>query len=104
MVIVPDMRGFGDSDKPPGSDGYDAHALAEECRALLAETGFGRGRPLIVAAHDMGAPPAPLWAADHPDEIAGLLYVDAPVMLGEVRRPDALSAAHEEPPSQAVAW
>jgi pimeloyl-ACP methyl ester carboxylesterase len=29
----------------------------------------------------MGAPPALLWAADHPDEVAGLIYVEGPVML-----------------------
>ncbi|MBD5656667.1 MAG: alpha/beta fold hydrolase, partial [Candidatus Eremiobacteraeota bacterium] len=27
-VLVPDMRGFGDSAMPDGTDGYDAHALA----------------------------------------------------------------------------
>ncbi len=83
-VLVPDMRGFGDSDKPDGVAGYDTRALAEECRALVAEIGFGRGRPFILAAHDMGAPPALIWAADHPDEIASLLYIEAPVMLGEI--------------------
>jgi pimeloyl-ACP methyl ester carboxylesterase len=35
-VLVPDMRGFGDSDKPEGNEGYDARALSEECRALVA--------------------------------------------------------------------
>ena len=85
-VLVPDMRGYGDSDKPGGTEGYDARALAEECRALVAEIGFGGGRPLILAAHDMGALPALLWAADHPDEVAGLLYIEAPVMLGDVLR------------------
>jgi pimeloyl-ACP methyl ester carboxylesterase len=32
----------------------------------------------------MGAPPALLWAADHPEEVAGLLYIEAPVMLSAV--------------------
>jgi len=85
-VLVPDMRGYGDSDKPDGNDGYDARALAEECRALVASIGFGSGKPLVLAAHDMGALPALLWAADHKAEIAGLLYIEAPVMLGEVLR------------------
>jgi pimeloyl-ACP methyl ester carboxylesterase len=83
-VLVPDMRGYGDSDKPGGVDGYDGRALAEEFRALARQIGFGHGRPLILAAHDMGAPPALLWAAAHPEEIAGLLYLDEPVMLAEV--------------------
>ncbi len=83
-VLVPDMRGYGDSDKPAGTDGYDARALAEEFRALVRQIGFGGGKPLLLAAHDMGAPPALLWAADHPEEVAGLLYIEAPVMLSGV--------------------
>lgn len=83
-VLAPDMRGYGDSDKPPGTEGYDARALAEEFRMLVRRIGFGGGRPLILTAHDMGAPPALLWAADHPEEIAGLLYIEAPVMLSGV--------------------
>ncbi len=85
-VLVPDMRGFGDSDKPTGEAGYDARSLSEEMRALVAAIGFGGDRPLVLAAHDMGAPPALLWAADHPDEVAGLLYIEAPVMLGDLLR------------------
>ena len=83
-VLVPDMRGFGDSDKPAGTDGYDGRALAEEFRALVRQTGFGSGKPITLVAHDMGAPPALLWAADHPEEVAGLLYIEGPVMLPEV--------------------
>jgi pimeloyl-ACP methyl ester carboxylesterase len=83
-VLIPDMRGFGDSDMPNGTDGYDARALAQEFRALVKELGFGNGRPLTLVAHDMGAPPALLWAADHPAEIATLFYVEAPVMLAGV--------------------
>jgi pimeloyl-ACP methyl ester carboxylesterase len=83
-VLVPDMRGYGDSDKPAGTEGYDGRALAEEFRALVREIGFGAGRPLTLVAHDMGAPPALIWAADHPEEISGLLYIEVPVMLSEV--------------------
>jgi pimeloyl-ACP methyl ester carboxylesterase len=83
-VLVPDMRGYGDSDKPEGTTGYDARALAEEFRTLVHKLGFGGGKPIILAAHDMGGPPALLWAADHPEEIAGLLYIEAPVMLSGV--------------------
>jgi pimeloyl-ACP methyl ester carboxylesterase len=85
-VLVPDMRGYGDSDKPDGTNGYDARALSEECRSLINQIGFGRGKPLIHAAHDMGALPALIWSADHPNEVAGLLYIEAPVMLGDVLR------------------
>ena len=83
-VLVPDMRGFGDSDKPAGDKGYDARALADEFRSLVRAKGFGGDRKLILAGHDMGAPPALIWAADHPDEVAGLLYIEGPVMLSDV--------------------
>ncbi len=82
-VIVPDMPGFGDSAKPAGVAGYDGRALAECFRALIQSVGMG-GRPLLIAAHDMGAPPALLWASHHAAEIAGLLYIEAPVMLSGV--------------------
>src|SRR5471030_1696889 len=85
-VLIPDMRGYGDSDKPASNDGYDARSLAEEGRALIAAIGFGHGKPVIHAAHDMGALPALIWTADYPEEIAGLLYIEAPVMLGPVLR------------------
>jgi pimeloyl-ACP methyl ester carboxylesterase len=42
------------------------------------------GKPLILAAHDMGAPPALLYAAEHSEEVAGLLYIEGPVMLSAV--------------------
>jgi len=83
-VLIPDMRGYGDSDKPEGTDGYDAQSLAEEFRALVDTLGFGHGRPLVLVAFDMGAPPALLWAADHPGEISALLYLEEPVLLQEV--------------------
>jgi pimeloyl-ACP methyl ester carboxylesterase len=83
-VLVPDMRGFGDSDKPAGATGYDARALAEEFRGLAGQLDFSRGKPLTLVAHDMGAPPALIWAADHPAEIASLVYIEAPVMLAEI--------------------
>ena len=82
-VLAPDMRGYGDSDKPAGTDGYDARSLAEEFRALVKQIGFGRGQKMLLAGHDMGVHPALLWAADHPDEVAGLIYMEDPPMLEE---------------------
>jgi pimeloyl-ACP methyl ester carboxylesterase len=82
-VLVPDMRGYGDSDKPSGTDGYDSRALAEEFRTLVKQIEFGNGQKFLLAAHDMGAHPALIWAADHPDEIACLVYMEVPTMLEE---------------------
>ncbi|MFT3866758.1 MAG: alpha/beta hydrolase [Solirubrobacterales bacterium] len=83
-VLVPDMRGYGDSDKPAGTAGYDGRALAEELRALRTQIAFAADRPLTLVGFDMGAPGALLWTADHPEEIARLVYVDEPVLLGDI--------------------
>lgn len=83
-VLVPDMRGYGDSDKPAGTTGYDGRALAEELRALRTRIAFAPGRALTLVGFDMGAPGALLWAAHHPDEITHLIYIDEPVLLGEI--------------------
>lgn len=83
-VLSPDMRGYGDSDKPPGTTGYDGLALMEDFRDLVHQLNFGKGSPITIAAHDMGAPPALLWAAHYPHEVAGLLYIEVPVMLSQV--------------------
>ena len=82
-VLVPDMRGYGDSYKPGGIAGYDARALAEEFRALVQQIAFANGKKLLLVSHDMGAHPALLWTADHPDEVAGLVYMEVPTMLEE---------------------
>lgn len=74
-VIAPDMRGYGDSDKP--DHGYDAQSLMNDFRELTRQLGFER---LGIVAHDMGAPPALLWCATFPEEVSHLVYLDEPVL------------------------
>lgn len=45
-ILAPDMRGYGDSDKPEGTEGYDARALLPKNFAVS----FGR---LISAAENL---------------------------------------------------
>lgn len=77
-VIAPDMRGYGDSDKP--DDGYDARTLVEDFRQLVAQLGF---RQLHLVAHDMGAPPALLYAAQYSEQVLSLTYLEEPVLLSQ---------------------
>jgi len=54
-VVVPDLRGYGDSAKPPaGPDnaGYSKRALALDQVETMASLGFDR---FAVAGHDRGA-------------------------------------------------
>src|ERR1700685_3645733 len=86
QVLVVDLLGFGDSDKPSGTDGYDARAMSEQVRSLAA-LAAPRSTKYLLVAHDMGAPPALLWAAGHPREVQALMYIEAPVMVGGMLRP-----------------
>jgi pimeloyl-ACP methyl ester carboxylesterase len=56
-VIVPDLRGYGRSDKPGGVDAYSIPLLAGDVLAVLADLGIGRAH---VVGHDWGA--ALAWA------------------------------------------
>lgn len=75
-VIAPDLRGYGDSDKP--QSGYDARTLAEDFHELTEHLGL---RQIHLVAHDMGAPPALLYAGTYPDEVVSLTYLEEPVLL-----------------------
>jgi pimeloyl-ACP methyl ester carboxylesterase len=44
-VLVPDMRGYGDSDQPTGTIGQDGRAVAEEFRSNSSLTTSQEGSP-----------------------------------------------------------
>jgi haloacetate dehalogenase len=75
-VVVPDLRGYGDSAKPPaGADnaGYSKRALALDQVEMMAALGFER---FAVAGHDRGARVAHRLARDHPERIERLALID----------------------------
>lgn len=56
-VVVPDLRGYGASDKPDGVDHYNMMLLATDVAAVLEAEGIDRAH---VVGHDFGA--ALAWA------------------------------------------
>jgi haloacetate dehalogenase len=75
-VVVPDLRGYGDSSKPPaGADntGYSKRALALDQVETMKALGFER---FAVAGHDRGARVAHRLARDHPERIERLALLD----------------------------
>jgi len=73
-VIVPDLRGLGDSSRP--MTGYDDDTLAEDVRQLLLTLGHPRA---LVVGHDLGTQVAYALAARHPEIVSKLVLLDAPV-------------------------
>lgn len=59
-VIMPDLRGYGDTDKP--DTGYDKRNMAEDIRQLVAHFGYDR---IALVGHDRGARVATRFAKDN---------------------------------------
>src|SRR3954462_2950160 len=54
-VVCPDLRGYGDSDKPPGGHehaAYSKRTMAADQLGVMSALGFDR---FAVAGHDRGA-------------------------------------------------
>jgi pimeloyl-ACP methyl ester carboxylesterase len=66
QVIVPDQRGFGDSDQPEGKEQYVLDKIVADAVALLDVVGVDKAR---VVGHDFGAIVGWLLAATRPDRV-----------------------------------
>ena len=85
-VIVPDLPGFGESEKPPPARyPYSLEAFAESLVDLVAALGVGR---VSVCGHSMGGAVALMLAARQPDLVEKLIVVD-PIVYGSRRGPAA---------------
>jgi pimeloyl-ACP methyl ester carboxylesterase len=73
-VIAPDLRGLGDSSKPPS--GYDGKTVAEDIHQLVTQLGF---KSIYLVGHDIGVFVAYPYAAAHPTEVKGLAVWEAPI-------------------------
>jgi haloacetate dehalogenase len=75
-VIAPDLRGYGDSDKPPSAPDhttYGKRAMAGDQVEVMRALGFER---FAVAGHDRGARVAYRMALDHPERVSRLAVLD----------------------------
>lgn len=71
QVIAPDLRGYGETDKP--ATGYDKRNMARDLAALLDELGVGR---IALVGHDRGARVATRFAKDYPERVDRLVVMD----------------------------
>jgi pimeloyl-ACP methyl ester carboxylesterase len=73
-VICPDLRGYGDSDKPAEDDGaYSKRTMGADVVAVARALGHDR---FALVGHDRGALVAFRAAMDHPEAITHLLELD----------------------------
>lgn len=70
-VIVPDLRGYGETEKP--STGYDKRNMALDIRELMRELDVPK---IALVGHDRGARVATRFAKDFPDLLDRLVVMD----------------------------
>jgi haloacetate dehalogenase len=76
QVIAPDLRGYGDSEKPvsdPSHFPYSKRVMAQDQVALMAHLGH---RTFSVVGHDRGGRVAHRLALDCPDAVDRLVVLD----------------------------
>jgi haloacetate dehalogenase len=81
-VVCPDLRGYGQSSKPPTTadhSPYSKRAMAADCVALMSRLGHER---FALVGHDRGCYVAQRAALDHPHRITRLTVMDG-VPIGE---------------------
>jgi haloalkane dehalogenase len=85
-VVLPDLPGFGRSDKPVdvGWYTYDRHTAMA---ATLLEDLDLRGATFVV--HDWGGPIGLRLAVEHPERVDRLVVMDTGVLTGRQRMSDA---------------
>lgn len=70
-LIVPDLRGLGDSEKP--MTGYDKRTMASDVRELVTQLGFSK---VGVIGHDWGGAVAFYFAYDNRELVERLFILD----------------------------
>jgi pimeloyl-ACP methyl ester carboxylesterase len=73
-VIAPDLRGLGDSSKPP--TGYDTKNVAEDIHQLVTQLGF---ESIFLVGHDIGTLVSYPYAAQYPSEVEKLVVMESPI-------------------------
>ena len=75
-VVLPDLRGYGDSGKPAGGEGhvnYSKRAMALDQVEVMTALGFDT---FAFVGHDRGARVGHRLALDHPDRVTKLALLD----------------------------
>jgi len=75
-VVVADLRGYGDSDKPASSDDhavYSKRAMAADMMAVMTALGYSQ---FFIAGHDRGGRVAHRLARDYPQAVTKLAVLD----------------------------
>lgn len=91
-TCVYERAGIGDSE--PGPEPRTAQQMAEELDGLLERAGLAT--PIVLVSHSLGGLAAQAFAQAHPDEVAGLLFIEPRTAEYELGYQDNLTAEELE--------
>lgn len=74
-VVAPDMRGYGESDKPAGVSEYKLNKLVDDVKGIIDAYGAKKAH---IVAHDWGGVVAWAFEAAYPHYIDKLVVMNAP--------------------------
>jgi pimeloyl-ACP methyl ester carboxylesterase len=74
-VVAPDMRGYGQSDKPHAIEAYNQVEVVNDIIGLIPALGY---ETAVVIGHDWGAPTAWSCALNHPDVVRAVGALSVP--------------------------
>jgi pimeloyl-ACP methyl ester carboxylesterase len=89
-AVAPDLRGYNESEKPPGVASYRVGRLVADVAGLIRQAGVTRAH---VVGHDWGGGIAWALAAARPEVVDRLVILNAPhpaAFLRELRTPGQL--------------
>jgi 3-oxoadipate enol-lactonase len=72
-AVAPDLRGHGESSKPPEESAYSFKLLADDGLALADSLGWDR---FVLLGHSMGGMVAQFMAIAEPSRLTGLILMD----------------------------
>ena len=93
-AIVPDLRGYGESDRPTGTDAYAFPQLVGDVVGLINALGHGYAH---LAGHDWGGSLCWATSALMPDTVRSLMILNAP-------HPVASAECRQVPEQQQKSW
>ena len=76
LVVCPDIRGYGDSSKPPGEpdhSNYSKRTMAEDMVSVMRALGFDK---FYAAGHDRGARVLHRMCLDYPEKVERACVMD----------------------------
>ena len=94
-AVAPDLRGYGDSDRPPAVDDYLAPKLVGDIAGLIEALGHESAH---IVGHDWGGGLAWGLAGNVPSAVRSLTILNAPVGVVSAR------LRREDPAQRAKSW